>query len=172
MDLVSKILVQFQGTGTKTGAIQTGTSALKHTFSQALADGTSTLQADIVYAERKVIVAAADYDLDLHGVLEDIFGDAATFEKVKGLLVINRSESQTVPTDAIVAVGGIGATGWFGCFNANADKVLLPAPGVFAWSAPSAGIEVTAGTADILRFTNEDGADQAEIDIVLIGTSA
>ena len=73
---------------------------------------------------------------------------------------------ESCPVNLSAAMMGIGA------FADATDKINLPASAWLKWVAPIDGYAVTAGTGDLLKIENSDGAATATYDIVIVGTSA
>lgn len=130
------------------------------------ASGTGADQADIVFADSRNILASGNDDLDLAGVLTGAFGVVISAAEVVGLLVINKSLTQTL------SVGG-GSNPWAGPWGAAGDIVKIGPRGVLALFAPDAnGLgAVVAGTGDILRIANNAGG-AADYDIGILARTA
>lgn len=130
-------------------------------------NGTGIGQADRVYHKTITLAASANQDIDLNGALLDALGGPAVFAKVKAIAVRARDTN----TNNVV-VGGASANGFVGPFGAVAHTVAVPPGGMFVISAPGAGWNVTAATADLLRVANSGAGTSVTLDIVVIGTSA
>jgi hypothetical protein len=139
------------------------------TASVALTSGTGAGQADKVFADTRTLAASGTEDLDLAGVLTDIFGTAITFARVKAL-VIKAAAGNT----NLVQVTRPASNG-FPVFMAAGDGVALR-PGetlaLFAGVADATGHVVTAATGDLLTITNSAGTTGVTYDIMIIGCSA
>jgi hypothetical protein len=58
-------------------------------------------------------------------------------------------------------------------FLAASDGIAVLPGGAFLWVAPNAaGVAVTAGTGDLLTFTNSAGTASVTYDVVIVGASA
>ncbi len=135
----------------------------------SLATGTGDNQADLVYYARKTGLApSGTQSYDLSGTLEDAYGDEVVMLKVKMIVIINRSNLQGTPTEAILGVDGNLITSICG---ASTDIPIGPGS-PFVWACILDGKAVTNDSADTITITNDDGADDAEFDIFIIGTSA
>lgn len=134
-----------------------------------LADGTVVGKADRMYSKTRTLIASATEDLDLAGVLTDIFGSVLTFVKVKGIAVVAAPGN----TNNVI-VGAAGGAPWLGIFNATGTVTLKPG----GWFAAACGVAdnvawpVVATTADLLKVANSAGGSSVNYDIVIIGTSA
>jgi hypothetical protein len=179
--LSTKVSLSVEGTLTKAMSISTSVAANpKATVSETLANGTSTDQADKMYFVSGSIAASGTVDRDLAGTLEDAFGDACVFVKIKAIILKNTSDEQDPETDAEIQIGGgTGGDGtnafdtWITSTAADgSEAVKVPAGGAVALFAPAAGYAVTAATADILHIVNNDAVDAATYELIVIGTSA
>jgi hypothetical protein len=166
MPLSSKISVSFSGQHTT--ALDLGTTTLPFSAALALtlATGTGANQADRVFTDERTLIASATEDLDLAAVLLDAFGQAITFAKLKGILVVAAAGNTNDVLVSRPAANGVPL------FAAAADAIPVKPGGFFAWALPGTGITVTAGTADLLTFTNSAGGTPVTYEVILIGTSA
>ncbi len=176
-NLVSSLQVKLQATSQKSGTLISPSAPLVTSVAMATALGTGLGKADLLFADRRVKAAGGDDELDLAGVLSNNFGDTLTFANIKLILIINRSDvTSTNPahtaTTAQITVGG-GVNEFIGPFAAAGDKIELLTGAVFLITAPTAaGWTVTATSADDLLIHNDDGANEAMYDVVLLGESA
>ncbi len=144
----------------------------------ALTFGTGALKADQVFADRRILAASGQEDLDLAGTLLNAVGGTVNFANIKAIVIINRSDETTTSpehtaTDASIKVGGASATEFLGPFEAAGDQINIPAGGSFMITCPDdTGWVVTADTADLFAVENNDGVDEAMYDVILIGESA
>ena len=133
--------------------------------SDTLTSGTGLDQADRIFHDRRSLAATTE-ELDLAGSLTDVFGAALTFVKVKGIWIKNNNTTAA----QTLTVGGA-ASNAFLLFADATDKMAIgPNSQLFRWEPSLAGIPVTAGTGDKLKF--DAGAVTISYDIVIIGTSA
>lgn len=127
-------------------------------------NGTSTNQANMVWADTRTIVASGTDDLDLAGGLTNAFGTALTFTKMKGILVAASSANTNN-----VLIGGDAAALANWVSNVN-DVVVVRPGGVFCLIAPdTTGYAVTGTTADVLQIANSSSGTSVTYDIILIG---
>lgn len=134
-------------------------------FTDRLTSGTGLDNADRIYHARPTAAASAD-SFDLTAVLLDVFGNAITFTKIKGIIIRNRS---AVAGETLAVGGNANAlVNWV----ANATDIVNVGPDslFILWNPSLAGYGVTATTGDILDV--DPGAATIIYDIVLIGTSA
>jgi hypothetical protein len=131
----------------------------------ALASGVGATQADKVFSESAKSIAG-NYDVDLSGVLLDVFGAAILFARIKAIAIF------VDPTSVSNVVLGAGAANQFvGPFGAAAHTISTRPGGATVLFAPDAtGWPVTAATADILRLA-PSGAS-ALFDWCVLGASA
>jgi hypothetical protein len=130
-------------------------------------NGTSTDEADLVFRDQRTLALSTSENLDLAGSLTDAYGTTITFAKVKALYV----KAATANTGNII-VGGAAANTFVGAFADASDKIVIPAGGMYQVADAKTGWTVTAGTADILKIENDDGAASGTYDIIIVGTSA
>ena len=133
-------------------------------WTDELADGTGTDQADLLWYDSRTANAAVD-DLDLAGSLTDAFGNTLTFVEVRGLYIRNKDSANPL------AIGAAAANPVASIFSDTSDEIIVRAGGVlFLWSPLNGGYTIGAGASDILRI--DPGANSIDYDIVIIGTSA
>lgn len=142
-----------QVVSTCSGQIESGTTRFP-AISAELTNGTTSGKGNMIYADKHTIAAGASVDLDLSGSLTNISNSAATFTKVKQVVVIIdtpdgtkkvRVGPQNVSNAAQLWFGGTGAT----CYEEVAE-----------WSIKTdryTGWTITPGTGDILRIHNPTG---------------
>lgn len=118
-----------------------------------LSDGTGANQANKAYMATRSVLTAANDDLDLAGVLLDIFGNTLNLSAVKGIII--RSDPANT-TNLTVSPGP--SNGFLGPFGASTHTITIRPGGFFGFAAPQTGFAVTAGTGDILRIANAAGA--------------
>ena len=145
----------------------TSRAPLDYSASIALASGTGANQANLLFADTRTLAASATEDLDLAGVLSDPLGAALTFARIKFVLVkaaVGNTNNVNVTRPASNGVP---------LFLAAGDGLPIRPGGGNAWWAPDAtGVAVTAGTGDLLTFTNSAGSTSVTYDVVIIGASA
>jgi hypothetical protein len=137
-------------------------------YSATLTSGTAASQADLLYTAQVTVAASGTQDFDLAGSLADAFGATLTFARVK--MVIMVPDSTNTASGFKVGLGSNPFLGWFGGTlpTESVDKT-----GVFFKSRTDVtGWAVTAGTADILRVTNLDGANSLVLNVAVVGASA
>lgn len=128
------------------------------------ASGVAANQVNEVFAEDRTLAANTNEDLDLTGVmLQNPGGTNIAFARVKELLIVNLSATQTL------TVGGAASFAWVGPFGATTHTIKVEAGGFLHLVAPTAaGWPVTAGTADLLRVANNAGAS-CDYRIMILG---
>lgn len=137
-------------------------------YSKQFANGTGANQADRVIVKNGTIAGGGNTTFDLAGSLTDFFGNVITLVRVKVLYF----ELTTGTTASDVSLGG-DANPWATWLGAVTDKVKVRNGGSLCLVAPdAAAYTVTAGTGDILKVTNNDGANVATYKLVIIGASA
>jgi hypothetical protein len=143
-------------------------------YSKSMTSGTGANQADQIWNRAAALLATANYDIDMAGVVVDCFGSTLTGARVKAILVKNTSDVED-SNAAIITFGGGGATEWVGAtalLAAAGDKLYIKAGGAVAFFAPDATAYVVgAGATDILRLTGDAVLD-GHYDITIVMSSA
>lgn len=129
----------------------------------ALTDGTGAAQVKSLYYEKtRTIAALTNYDLDLAGVLADVYGATITFTSIKALIIRNKDSAQDL------TIGG--AANPFILFSTALATETCYRGGFVARFAPGAtGMAVTAGTGDILRIRNGNASGSIDCEILIAG---
>lgn len=128
-----------------------------------MAFGTGANQWDKVYSESAKSLSG-NYDLDLSGVILDVFGAVCSFARVKCIIAIADPGNT-----GSVLIGGA-ATPFFGFLGSATDKVTIRAGGVAVFFAPDATAwPVTNASADLLRFAPSSGTQL--VDFAILGAS-
>jgi hypothetical protein len=144
------------------------TAPLLLASSLALSTGTGAGQADKIFADTRTILASANDDLDLAGVLVDALGAVITFARVKALIV----RASAANTNTLV-MGGGASNPVTTILGGTTPTLTIRPGGLLALVATEAtAYAVTAATADILRFTNGGAGTSVTYDVVIIGSSA
>lgn len=166
MPLSTKVRVAVTADLTAALDLVTASVPLSKDYVNRLATGVASGQADKIFHDQRTLAASGTENLDLAGSLVDAFGATITFVKLKAIIV--KAASTNVNNVNVIREGTNGAP----LFLALADGIPVLPDGIFAWVAPGAGITVTAGTGDLLTFTNSGAGTSVTYDIVLVGTSA
>jgi len=139
--------------------------SFSETFAQAMANGSGAGQISQVFSDIRTLALSANEDLDLAGSLVNGLGATVTFTAIKGIVVLADAGNGDN-----IEVGGAAANGLINWVGDASDKIVVEPGGCFALFTPSAaGYAVTAGTGDLLRITNADGAASANYTIILLG---
>lgn len=132
-----------------------------------LESGTGAGKADRVYSETRTLGASANTELDLAGVLTDIFGSIITFARIKAILIVAAAAN----TNDVV-LGAAAATVFRGPLGSDTDTLKTKPGGVTLLVAPDAtGWVVGAGTTDKLKLANSGAGTPVVFDLVIIGAS-
>jgi hypothetical protein len=169
-DVGGSITVSGTVNTTRAGTLATASSLVNIAEILTLAYGSSTGQENEVFSSRRTLAGGANETLDLAGVLTNDYGQTITFAKIKAIMIANRSDRKSSPTDASMTIGNATAP-FIGPFDDGTATVTLEAGDVFFCTCRGAGWTVTGTTADGLKIVNNDGTDGLEYDIVIIGTS-
>ena len=136
--------------------------------STAWTSGTGANQVDLMFSDQRTISTSANDDLDLSGVLLDAFGATLTCARIKLIYIKNVSANAAT----VIQIDQTVANDWSTLFGGGAIIPILKGAYVFHEDPSAAGWVITAGTADILRITNNDGSNAALYDILILGASA
>lgn len=157
--------------GSQTSALDLGTVTFPYTTtaSAAYTAGTGAGQVDKVFTDTRTLTASATEDLDLAGSLTDIFGATITFARIKAIHVsaaAGNTNNVQVTRPASNGVPWLMAAG---------DGIALR-PGAWnTWgsgAADATGVVVTAGTGDLITFTNSAGTTGVTYTVVILGCSS
>lgn len=124
-------------------------------------DGSGALGANLLYQATRTFSGSTD-NVDLAGVLTDSYGSTVTLVRVKAILIVNNSTTNTVTV-------GAGTNPWLTLLNST-GTVTLPAGAWFAAATGDAtGWAVTAGTGDILKLAGTSGQTY---NLIVVGASS
>lgn len=154
---------------TQTAALDLGTLSFTALIEKSLtlASGTGANQADRMFSDQRTLAASASESLDLAGSLTDVAGATITFARVKAVFV----EAVAANTNDVQVTRP--ASNGLPLFMAASDGIAVRPGGMFAWVAPDAtGVAVTAGTGDLLAFTNSAGTTGVTYNVIIVGASA
>jgi hypothetical protein len=127
---------------------------------QGFTDGTVANKFDRLYMTERTIGASSNDDLDLSGVLTDIFGATITAVELVGIVLINKPKSDAASANLSNLTLGGGTNPVVGFLGGTTPTVGPIKPGgCFVLMNPDAtGLAtITAGTGDILRIANGAG---------------
>ena len=128
-------------------------------LSQAFSDGTTVNKFDRLYMAQRTVATGANDDIDLTGVLTDVFGATIAAVELVGIMVINKQKDGTVnTTNLTIGAGSNPFTGFLGGTTPTLGPIR-PGGVLLLMSPDAAGLgAITAGTGDILRIANSAGA--------------
>lgn len=155
------IQTNFQYSGS--ADLQTLQAPMQRSVSIALASGTGSGQANMMFADERALSSGANESLDLAGGLTDAFGTTITFTTVKAIIV----ESPSTNT-VNVTLGAAASNQFVGPLGSATDTLSVRPGGVAVLVAPQTGWTVTAGTGDLLKVLA--GAAAVTYRITIIGT--
>lgn len=163
-----KVLSNFAQT--KTGDLETASSAIALSLATAFSDGVAAGNADRIFRDTRTLTASASETLDLSGSLTDIYGDAVVFADLRAIVVV---ADATNTNNVNVLRGTTSPETSLPLFLASGDGIAVRPGGMFVWTCPDAtGIPVTATTADKITFTNSAGSTPVTYSVLLVGASA
>jgi hypothetical protein len=160
-----KVLANFAQT--KTGDLDTASSTIAASLATAFSDGVTAGSADRLFRDTRTLAASATEDLDLSGSLTNIYGDTVVFADVRAILVLAAAANTNNVNVTRPASNGLPL------FLAASDGIAVRPGGAFLWICPDAtGVAVTAGTGDLLTFTNSAGSTSVDYTVLILGASA
>lgn len=138
-------------------------------------NGTGSNQINEMWHDRRTLSPATPTDdLDLRGILTNVFGETITLDFLKGIFIFNKGleggDGSFTPSAGENLVIGGGSNPISSIFNYHeSGRLTIPAGGRFFIDAPLDGFETTgASSGDILRVSH-DGTNDITYDIVLFG---
>lgn len=136
--------------------------------SWAWSNGTGADQATGIWHDQRIVNAGVNDDIDLSGVLTDVFGETITSTIVKALYVDNLNATETDDLEVAKLV----TNGWTSLIGGISAGITVRGGGTLYVTAPGAiGYAVAAGTDDILRIRNPGGNNITyNIAIIFVGT--
>lgn len=130
-------------------------------------DGTGAGQIDRVYHAQRTLAASGTEDLDFSGALTNPISGSAVFARIKYILVVAAAGNTNNVNVTRPAANGLPL------FLAAGDGVAVRPGGKFEHGvADAVGVVVTAGTGDLLTFTNSAGTTGVTYDVLVLGCSA
>ena len=167
--LTSDLGISVSATLTKTADLSNPADPLSWRRAVHLESGTTAGKADLRFADTRTLAASATEDLDLAGVLTDVFGQAITFVRIKGIFI-----SASSANNNNVVVGAAASNQWATLLNTTGTLTLRPGASFAAisGSTDATGMAVTAGTGDLLKVANSGAGSSVTYDIVIVGASA
>jgi hypothetical protein len=140
---------------------------------QAFSDGTTANKFDKQYMAERTVNASSNDDLDLSGVLTDIFGATITAAELVGIILFNAPKSGNANVSNLTIGGGSNPVtpGFMGGTTPTIGPIV-PGGSLVLVNPGAAGLgAITAGTGDILRIANGPGG-AATYQIALLMRSA
>lgn len=162
MSLTTNLNISFNGIlSNAVGSYQPALSIIAQ-----LASGTSSNQADVVYAAVRTITNSGTPDtIDLRGgtILQPDQSSASFVKIVFGFILCQSATP-------ILTIGG-GSNAWGTWLTGTTPKFVCDQNGPWIVYAPTNGYAVTAGTGDILQVATDSGTNVTYA-IILVGRSA
>jgi len=167
MSLSGTVAADLKLTHVKAGDFVDASLPLVISSAWTVLNGTGGGQANVLFADQRTLGASATEDLDLAGVLADIYGALLTFVKLKGVFFRAAAGNTNAVQITRPATNGVPL------FLAASDGIALGPGEFFLWAAPTgAGKAVTPATGDLITVTNGGAGTSVTYDVVLLGTDA
>lgn len=167
MTLTSEIYAQIKARQTAAPDLGQASADVGAGIALKLASGILAGQADRMWSDDRTLAASASENLDLSGVLSDVFGAVASFAKVKAIILVAAAGNA-----GDIVLGGAASNGFVGPFGGAAHTVAIRPGGVVLLADAGAGWAVTAGTGDLLKVANAAGGAAGSYKVIVLGTSA
>lgn len=137
-------------------------------YTKPLTNGTGANQANFKYADRRTVNAPTSIDdIDLYGLLTDVFGRTLNPVVIKEILIVNLSP--TSGQNLLVGNAAVNPVSSF--FNGDGTvEVPVHAGGCLLFSSPVVGYAITSGSADVLRVAHAGSTGAISFDIIIKGT--
>lgn len=161
--------VQLSASAELTSALDLGSVSLPLRLARDFiwSSGTGANAADRIFSDTRTVTASSTDSLDLAGSLTDGIGGTFAPAKIKGLIVAAAAANVNNVVVTRPASNGVPL------FSAAGDALPLRPGALFMWLSPDAtGVAVTAGTGDLLDFTNSGAGTSVTFDVFIFGTSA
>lgn len=164
--LTSKLELTVTGTLTNPLDLTTASAPMVSRTAQNFANGVGASQANVLWSDSRTLTTGATEDIDLvGGGLTDAFGVAVAPAKLRSVVIVSATSNTTILT----LFGDVASPL---ILNTAATTFTLQPGGMFVATWPAtAGITVTAATADIIQVANAAGAS-ATYSVIIIGTSS
>ncbi|MBS0187289.1 MAG: hypothetical protein JSS51_04425 [Planctomycetes bacterium] len=166
MALAGKVQAQMNwqytnGTGIEAVAASAGITPSDWTTNYQ--DGTGSGKAQKLIVKQGSISSGANLDLDLAGVLTDVFGNTITLAKIKAIAIRNKATG----TGVNLLVGGSATNPVSTILGGTSPSLKIGPTGFWLHNSPVDGFAITGGTGDILRLTASGGA--VDYELVIFG---
>ncbi len=166
--LSALIKLHVGATLTQSNDLGAASQPLSYSKSFTFVDGNGLNQAQQVFSDTRTLAASAAENLDLAGVLTNVFGATLSFTKIKGIIVVASADN----TNDVV-IGGHATAALAALFGDVTDTIKVKPGGMFALVAPAAaGYAVVATTGDMLTVTNSAGSTGVTYDIIILGATS
>lgn len=133
-----------------------------------IADGIGANKSESIFHDQRRIPEQAAEDIDLSGVLLDVFGVAIQFTKIKTMIFSSLNSN-----DNDVWIGGAATNQFAPMFLSVTDRLVLKPGGIIVLHDPGAdGYVVTPGAGDLLKIENGGGGVIVIYDIIIIGETS
>lgn len=133
-----------------------------------MASGSGASQLEIMFRDRVTVTPSTpNHDIDLAGVIEDVFGDVLTYTEVLAVLINNLN---TASGDFLL-VGAAAVFPWTAPFDGSATaKILCGTSSPLVFADVIDGLAVVPGSSDVLRIAhNGVSVNDIVADIVIVG---
>jgi hypothetical protein len=147
----------------KTADLGNGSQVTALSTAATFTNGSGADKVNMTWSDERSINASSSDDLDLYGVLTDIFGDTINAAVVRGFTISNLNTNNTL------SVGAAASNPWVAPFGGATHTVTVRQATAnnaasIQFIAPDAtGYAVANGSSDTLRVTNNSEVAEAAI---------
>ena len=161
----------FAASSRSTARLSDDSDSVNISVVQGLTLGTGAKAANQYFQDVRTLAASTAELLNISNgaaggavALLNPYAEAVAFAKITGILIVNTSTTGTL------TIGGDATYDLTTLFGANADKVRIRPGGTFFMNVGDADATAMAvATDEVLKISNEDGANALTYQIVLIG---
>lgn len=169
MAVTATVSMGVTGSQTATADLGPVTYPYASSFGASYQSGTGAGQVDRVYTKTNTLAASGTANIDLAGSVTDPFGNTLTFARIKSIYV-KAADANT--NNVQVTRPASNGVPWL---MAAGDGIALRPGAAISWAsgiADATGVAVTAGTGDLITFTNSAGTTGVTYTVVITGCSA
>lgn len=167
MTLTATMQISIEARQIGTNDLSAPEQTIRKTKRRSWESGTANGKVDIQWSDTRTLAASANEDIDLAGVLADVFGATFTAVEIASLYI----EADSANTND-VEFGPAASNGFLGPFKDASDRLKIGPDQFFAMPAPTAGWAVTAGTGDKLNIANSGAGSSVTYTIHILARSA
>lgn len=157
--------ISLTGTFTRDNDLAAPSQSFNYSKLFNFTNGSGANEANMIWADQRVLTASSTEDLDLSGSLTNVYGTSILFTSIKGIIVYAAAANTNN-----VLLGGAATNAFINWVGNATDIISIRPGGMLALIDPNAnGYAVTAATGDILKVANSSSGTSVTYDIILLG---